>query len=332
VLANLVRLTLAPLVALTLTEATAIDMAQAQTDRNRGHLTTESRVRDLLNHPAFAGFARLILPYDNRAYDENMPLSELGSLLPYHSHVNPAIVVGALNRMIDDASSGKAIFHDVYTPAQKQEQPAKENTGLFFFRGKPGAPFAVISPGGGFSYVGSIHEGFPYAQEISRKRYNAFVLRYRAGQGGAVATQDLAAAISYIFRNAAVLGVSTADYSVWGSSAGARMAAAIGSRGPASYGGDELPKPSAVVVAYTGHSEYASAEPPTFVVVGEQDGIAPPSAMERRIAALRRMGTEVEYHTYKDVGHGFGLGTGTSAEGWIIKAIEFWQQSMRSKN
>ena len=65
--------------------------------------------------------------------------------------------------------TGKPIFYDFYTAAQKQEQPAKANTGLFFFRGKPGAPFAVISPGGGFSYVGSIHEGFPYAVEISNE-------------------------------------------------------------------------------------------------------------------------------------------------------------------
>ena len=110
-----------------------------------------------------------------------MPLSSLGSLLPYHTQVRPDVVVGSLNRMIDDVNDGKPIFYDFYTAAQKQEQPARENTGLFFFRGKPGAPFAVISPGGGFSYVGSIHEGFPYAVEISNKGYNAFVLKYRAG-------------------------------------------------------------------------------------------------------------------------------------------------------
>jgi acetyl esterase/lipase len=297
----------------------------------RGHLSTDSRLRDLLNHSAFTGFGRLILPWDNRAYDENLPLSSLGSLLPYHTHVRPEIVVGALNRMIDDASNGKPIFYDIYTTAQKQEQPAKDNAGLFFFRGKPGAPFAVISPGGGFSYVGSIHEGFPYAAAISNKGYNAFVLRYRTGQGGAVATQDLAAAISYIFRNAERLGVSTANYSLWGSSAGARMAAAIGSHGVANSGGDDLPKPSAVVMAYTAHSDHASDEPPTFVVVGENDGIAPPSAMERRVAALRKAGTEVAYHRYKNLGHGFGPGTGTSAEGWIADAIRFWEKFAKNE-
>ena len=296
------------------------------------HLNVDDRMRDLLGHPAFAGFARLLLPWDGRSYDQAMRLSDIGSLLPYHSHVDPKTVVGALNRMIDDVNSGHAVFFPFYSEEQKQKQPARENTGLFFFRGKPGAPFAVISPGGGFSYVGAVHEGFPYATEISAMGYNAFVLRYRAGDGGAVATEDLAAAISYIFRNAKSLGVSVRDYSLWGSSAGARMAAAIGSHGVAAHGGDRVPKPAAVVMAYTAHSDRSSAEPPTFVVVGEQDAIAPPASMERRIAALRSAGIEVEYHKYRNLGHGFGPGTGTSAEGWIADAVRFWEKFITQRN
>jgi len=310
-----------------------LTMTPAEAGKNvpRGHLSVDHSIRDVLNHPAFAGHARLILPWDDRAYDEDMRLSSIGSLLPYHSHVRPDVVVGALNRMIDDANSGKAAFFDFYTDAQKRADPSKAHAGLFFFRGKAGAPFAIVAPGGGFSYVGSVHEGFPHALEISKRGYNAFVLKYRAGHGGAAATQDMAAAISYIFRNADTLGVSTKDYSAWGSSAGARMAAAIGSHGVASFGGDPLPRPSAVVMAYTAHSDYSSDEPRTFVVVGEQDRISPPSSMEWRIAALRKAGTDVEYHKFRNVGHGFGLGTGTSAQGWAADAIGFWERSIRTK-
>lgn len=296
---------------------------QAMEDR-LGHLSVGSTIQDLLAHPAFAGFGRLILPWDDRSVDGNMRLRNISALLPYHSHVNPDDVVTALNRMIDDASSGKAIFYDFYTEAQKHEEPSKSQTGLFFFRGRPGAPFAIVCPGGGFSYVASVHEGFPYAQEISKRGYNVFVLRYRAGLGGAAATQDLAAAISYVFKNAKALGIGTDGYSLWGSSAGARMAASIGTHGVAFYGGDALPRPSIVVMAYTGHSEYSYDDPPTFVVVGERDGIAPPYVMERRVSALRKAHIPVEYHEFKNLGHGFGLGTGTSAEGWIGNAIQFW--------
>jgi acetyl esterase/lipase len=296
------------------------------------HLNVDSTVGDVLRHPAFAGFARQLLPRDDEAYDERLRLRDIGSLLPYHTHVDPEAVVSSLNRMIDDVGSGRQVFYDIYTDAEKQADPTRKHTGLFFLRGKPGSPFCVIAPGGGFSYVGSVHEGFPYASEISRLGYNAFVVKYRVGQGAEIATADLAAALSYIFRNAAQLQVRTAGYSLWGSSAGARMAAAIGSHGTARFGGSELPKPSMVVMAYTGHSDLAANEPATFVVVGERDGIAPPSAMRRRVDALRRAGTEVEYHEYRGLGHGFGLGVGTSAEGWVRQAVRFWERQLEVKN
>ncbi|MCG3190148.1 MAG: hypothetical protein LKCHEGNO_02765 [Burkholderiaceae bacterium] len=292
------------------------------------HLRTDDRIADLLQHPAFAGFAGALLPGGSVSADPNLPLRDIGSLLPYHTQVHPPEGVAALNRLIDDVRSGHAVFHDIYTPAQKRQDASLAATGLFFLRGRPGAPFAIIAPGGGFSYVASLHEGLPYALQINRHGCNAFVLVYRVGQGGAPATRDLAAALSYVVRNAAALGVAPQGWSLWGSSAGARMAAAIGTHGTAAFGGDALPKPAAVVMAYTGHSEVGAQgaqDPPTFVVAGEHDRIAPPVLMERRVAALRRSGVRVEYRLCPKVGHGFGLGTGTPAEGWADEAIRFWQ-------
>lgn len=301
-----------------------VENMNVATATRAGHLTVDNTVADVLEHPAFAGFGRLLLPWDDRRYDPTLRLREIGSLLPYHTHVIPAVVVSSLNRMIDDAAAGRAVFHDFYTADEKRAEPSRRNAGLFYFRGKPGAPFAVIAPGGGFAYVASVHEGFPYAVEINKRGFNAFVLKYRAGQGGRIATEDLAAALTYIFRNAGELGVTTANYSLWGSSAGGRMAASIGSYGTARFGRASLPPPSTVVLLYTGHSDVATSEPPTFVAVGERDGIAPPEVMEQRVAALRRAGTNVEYHKYLGVGHGFGLGIGTSAKGWIGDAVGFW--------
>jgi acetyl esterase/lipase len=292
------------------------------------HLRVDDRVEDILKHPAFVGFGRLILPWDDRRHDPNMPLMNIGSLLPYHTHVDPAVVVSSLNRMIDDVCTDDTVSYEIYTDAEKQAEPSRKDTGLFFFRGKAGAPFAVVAPGGGFAYVGSLHEGFPYAVEINKRGFNAFVLKYRTGRGGTIATQDLAAALTFIFNSAAALGVTTGDYSIWGSSAGARMAATIGSHGTARFGGSELPKPSALVLLYTGHSDVTSTEPPTFVAVGDADGIAPSAIMERRVAALRKLGTEVEYRRYRGVAHGFGLGIGTTAEGWIGDAVRFWTRQI----
>lgn len=292
----------------------------------KAHLTTDDYVRDLVNHQAFKGFGELMLPGDDNTSYYNTPLNQVGSLMPYHSQVNPDIVVGALNHIIDEVNAGKTIFYDFYTERQKQEDPAKNSTGLFFYRGKPEAPFAIVCPGGGFSYAGSLHEGFPLAWEISKKGLNAFVIRYRMSEQKA--TADLAAAIAYIFRNADTLGVSTQGYSLWGGSAGARMVGNIALSGVPRYGGGNLPKPATVVIAYTGQSSYSSNFPPTFIAASANDGIANVSTVDRRVENLRNAGVEVEYRGYRKAGHGFGLGVGTDAEGWIEYAIQFWESHL----
>lgn len=289
------------------------------------HIRTDDSVRHMVNHPAFKGFGRYLLPWDNGSSDDDRPLNHVGSLMPYHSHVDPNVVVAAVNHMIDQVNDGGTIFHDFYTEQQKREDPAKASTGLFFFKGQPSAPFAIVCPGGGFAYVGSLHEGFPIAMALSQKGYNAFVLRYRTG-GGLRATEDLAAAISYVFENADRLGVSVADYSLWGFSAGARMVGNIALDGIASFGGDDLPKPRMVVIAYTGHTIFSGKFPPTFITVSEDDGIVNVSVVDKRVQNLRNAGIEVEYRKYKNAGHGFGLGVGTDAEGWIEYAIQFWEK------
>ena len=83
--------------------------------KNKGHINTNSSIRDVVNHPSFKGFGQFILPLDNRAYDGNMQLSQVGSLLPYHSHVEPEAVVDTINYMIDQMAEGKIIFNDFYT-------------------------------------------------------------------------------------------------------------------------------------------------------------------------------------------------------------------------
>jgi acetyl esterase/lipase len=291
------------------------------------HLKTSSTIRTVVNHPAFEGFGQFVLPLDRGRYDMDMPLGNIASLLPYHSNVDPDAAVNTINHMIDDVDSGETIFYDFYTDQEKQAAPTKESTGLFFFRGEPGAPFAIISAGGGFSYVGSIHEGFPFAIQLEEQGYNAFVVQYRIGRAKA-AYEDLAAAISFVFANAEHLEVGTENYSLWGGSAGARMAASLGSYGPAAFGGDELPRPAVVVMLYTGHSEYTKDDPPTFAAVGENDGIAGPGTMAGRVNALKAAGIDAEFHKYPNLGHGFGLGIGTSAEGWLEDAVAFWEKHM----
>ena len=147
--------------------------------------------------------------------------------------------------------------------------------------------------------------------------------------GAQTVCEDLARAISFVFENAEELEVDTDSYSLWGGSAGARMAAWLGSYGPADFGGAELHQPGAVIMQYTVHSDYTEYDPPTFVCVGENDGIANWRTMEQRLNRMAKLGIDTEFHHYPGLSHGFGIGTDTVADGWVEEAIAFWEKQMK---
>lgn len=94
----------------------------------------------------------------------------------------------------------------------------------------------------------------------------------------------------------------------------------------AAFGGDDLPRPGTVVMQYTGLGEYSEEDPPTYACVGDRDGIANWRIMQARLSAMQSIGIDTEFHVYPGLGHGFGLGTGTSAEGWLGDAVAFWEK------
>ena len=287
--------------------------------------TQDSKIQDVITDPSFGEFGRLIFPVDEGYYSDET-LKDLR--LTWYSNIDPDKTVEIVNYMKDCADAGDVIFYDIYSEEEKKADPAKADTGLFFFKGQPGAKFAICNAGGGFAYVGAMHDSFPHALELSKKGYNAFALIYRPG--AQTACEDLARAISFIFEHAQGLEVDTDCYSLWGGSAGARMAAYLGTYGTYAFGGDDLPQAGTVVMQYTGHSEYSESDPPTFVCVGKGDGIANWKTMEARIDAMKDVGIPTQFHAYEGLGHGFGLGTGTIAEGWIDEAVAFWEEQMNN--
>ena len=283
-----------------------------------------SKIEDVQNDPAFDGFGRLLFP-TNTYYYSGDTLEELE--LTYYSHIDPDETVEIVNTLYDRAEAGQTVFYDIYTEQEKKADPAKRDTGLFYFKGNPGEKFAVCNAGGAFAFVGAMQDSFPHALELSKKGYNAFALIYRPG--AQTACEDLARAITFIFDHAQELEVDTTCYSLWGGSAGARMAAWLGTYGPAAFGGDDLPRPGTVVMQYTGLGEYSEEDPPTYACVGDRDGITPWQIMKARLDVMRAVGIPTEFRRYPGLGHGFGLGTGTSAEGWLDDAVAFWEQQMK---
>lgn len=50
--------------------------------------------------------------------------------------------------------------------------------------------------------------------------------------------------------------------------------------------------------------------------------------MEERVHRIQANGTDTEIEVFEGLPHGFGLGEGTVAEGWIDHAISFWERQM----
>ena len=203
-------------------------------------------------------------------------------------------IVDVIRQMQEQRKQDRQIFYDIYSQQEKRQDPEKKDTGLFFFRGEKKAPFAVVCAGGGFYYVGSIHESLPHALELSRQGYNGFALVYRTRTADA-ACQDLA------------------------------------SYGLGAFGEGRLPRACAVIMQYTGHGQYSPADPATYACVGGRDSIADWRVMKRRLQCMEELGIDTEFHLYPGLRHGFGLGVGTEAEGWIDDAVRFWDRNRAGK-
>jgi len=290
------------------------------------NFSQNTKIGEVVNYKNFSDFGRLIFPV-NRKISGDETLKNLDEIFIWYSHINPEKTVEIVNYFKEKSDAGEKIFYDIYSDAEKISDPRKRNTGLFFFRGRPNEKFAICNAGGGFYYVGAMHDSFPHALEISKRGYNAFALIYRPD--AQLACEDLARAIAFIHEHADELQVNVKNYSLWGGSAGARMAAWLGSLGTEHFGEKKYPRPAAVIMQYTGLSEVFGNEPPTYNCVGTNDGIASWRTMQRRIEKIRASGTNAEIEIFEGLPHGFGLGEGTVAEGWIGNAINFWNRNCK---
>ena len=65
--------------------------------------------------------------------------------------------------------------------------------------------------------------------------------------------------------------------------------------------------------------------------MGTRDGIASWQTMQRRINAIKALGIDAEIEIFDGLPHGFGLGEGIGAEGWLDNAVAFWERNMKGE-
>ena len=67
--------------------------------------------------------------------------------------------------------------------------------------------------------------------------------------------------------------------------------------------------------------------PATYIIQAENDTIVPIWNCRELAEKLEALGVPYEYELVPGGGHGYGLGTDTPAEGWVERAVDFWERS-----
>ena len=286
----------------------------------------------IMEHPGLEGLGEEVLPLGNDLLRKLCGPWKLKIMIPFLGKHEETVVNG-LNYAIEQAEAGNSEFISYYSDTDKQADPAKEDTGLLFYKTAEGAPFVVVAPGGGFTMLGVASSAYPYAQPLQNAGYNVFVLEYRVGvyEGEADklpasdrAAEDMEAAVSYILSNAEALGVSSEKYVVLGSSAGGQVTARYCAE--QTYNQLGLPAPAACLMLYPANCQrydYTGCTIPMYITVCEDDPQIDVAGLDTAVAAMEAAGMTVSYNKFPTGGHSFGIGVGTPAAGWMERAIAF---------
>ncbi|WP_138485155.1 alpha/beta hydrolase [Dyadobacter bucti] len=226
--------------------------------------------------------------------------------------------------VMTDSISGNRTVLNVTKPSLTVYTPEKE---------KSNKTAIVICPGGAFHALDIDNEGYSVAKLLVAKGYTAIVLKYRLVHINMEAANPLAelgklandfkmlekrmapdvplaiadgkAAIAYVKKNAAKLGINPAKVGIVGFSAGGTIAAAM------AYSEDSQSRPafSAPIYAYLApfdRQAVPSNATPLFISVAADDDFKFDSNSAKLYQKWKNSGASAELHIYAKGHHGFG--------------------------
>lgn len=318
-------------------------------------ITAQTRLYKVKNLPEFSEYRDFILPLGGwmGKLASGIKISTLAHLAKTW---NPDSMAEGLC-FLQQAQRKETVFYEIYSAEEKAADSSRKSTGLFAFPCKRTSPFVLIVPGGGYSSVASIVEGFPTAQKLNEMGYAAFVLHYRTGEAAHFPNplEDLAKALSFILSNAERFRLDISNFALMGFSAGGHLVSNFAVRSTG-YGKYALPAPNAVILSYpvismgeithpetrrnflgkdeSNHElqqKYSADEtadanyPPTFLWCCEHDNTVPSENSKQMYRTLCAKGVPCTLKLYDSDAHGWGIAKDTIAENWLNEALEFWK-------
>jgi acetyl esterase/lipase len=227
-------------------------------------------------------------------------------------------------------------------------------------KGKNTGAAVIVFPGGGYEILAIDLEGTEACDWLVSKGITCVLLKYRvpaprsAPYWGAypqskIALDDAQRTISLVRFHAAEWHIDPRKIGVLGFSAGGHLVAAtsvhFGKRlyPPVDAADKESCRPDFAVALYPGHlsvnegtlalnpdiaSHITAKTPPTFLLQNEDDHVDTVWDSLTYYAALQKAGVKVEFHSYAEGGHAFGLRrTKYPASAWP-ELVETWLRTI----
>lgn len=143
--------------------------------------------------------------------------------------------------------------------------------------------------------------------------------------------KDLAQTVKFIL-NHKEFNVDANGYAVIGFSAGAHLAASFGTKslGYEQYGLNHV-EDQKLHEQYSIEKQVDISYPPVYLWQCEADETVPIENSSMLVKKLEQNKVPYKYEVFPGKEHGWGLGTGTDADGWVERAIDFWKRDKNSR-
>jgi len=235
-------------------------------------------------------------------------------------------------------------------------------TPYFADKSKANGTAVIICPGGGYSGLSMVNEGFSIAEAFNKIGVTAFVLTYRLPSDSIMVDktigplQDAQRAIQIVRQQAAEWGINPNKIGIVGFSAGGHLASTaithfdkvvisnknntnlrpdfgvliypVITMGPKTHAGSKenlIGKhvSQELMDLYSNEKQVTSNTPPTFLVAAEDDDVVPVENTLMFYRALLDNKVKAEMHVYQAGGHGFGLYNKTTKDFWFDRLTEW---------
>ena len=239
-------------------------------------------------------------------------------------------------------------------------------TPYFADKSKANGTAVIICPGGGYSGLSMVNEGFSIAEAFNKIGVTAFVLTYRLPSDSIMVDktigplQDAQRAIQIVRQQAAEWGINPNKIGIVGFSAGGHLASTaithfdkvvisnknntnlrpdfgiliypVISMGPKTHTGSKenligKHAPQDLMDLYSNEKQVTANTPPTFLVAAEDDDVVPVENTLMFYHALLDNKVKAEMHVYQAGGHGFGLYNKTTKDFWFDRLTEWMDEN-----